>query len=267
LIEVAIEPGTTPLYLVLTSYESMVWKLTGATNRVSNVVVSSSTAVRTKPAGARPADDSRAISIQPAGRGATSASGVTGVPARKVTITEPDCPRYFGSGEAGANKMPNAVLLRTLGREPDGTFSRYSAQRVSLPSGQITEAKPDTAPLPRGFEPAMWDEARRFWPGGLVQVDPRQVVARARVEPYKVLPSQMGLAQLIGAGAIQRLPNGRFRIVKPIAHFPPRMGGAHSVTLIVAKGVPMPAGSPLHSCVIAEDGGRTATGPTCRGND
>lgn len=132
-----------------------------------------------------------------------------------------------------------------------------------LPSARMTKAERDSAPLPRGFDATVWREAARFWPGGLVAVDPRHVVAKARVEPYEVLPSQMGLAQLVGTGAVQHLSGDRFRIVRPIAHMPPSMGDAHSVTLIVARGVPVPPGDPGHSCVVREDGG-TAMGVRCR---
>jgi len=41
LVDVRIEAGSEPLYLVLTSYESLVWRFSGATGRVAHVVVSS----------------------------------------------------------------------------------------------------------------------------------------------------------------------------------------------------------------------------------
>lgn len=270
LIEVAIEPGSTPLYLVLTSYESMVWQLTGATDRVAHVVVSSSKATRERPRddktgrGTASAGGARAVVPPPwPARHNVSASGVTGVPAHKVTIAPSGCPGYFNNIEAGEAKPVIATLRRTLDRDPDKLVGRYSVQRVSLPSGQLTDAKRESAKLPNGFDPEMWSEATRFWPGGLAAVDPRRVVAKARVESYKVLPSQMGLSQLIGSGAIQRMANGKFRIVRPIPHMPPSMGGAHSVTLVLAKGVPMPPGSPVHSCVIRETDG-ASDGATCR---
>lgn len=239
LMNVTIEPGAEPLYLVLTSYESMVWRFNGATGRVARVVVSSG---------------------QGADNGA-SASGVMGVPASKVTIGEPNCPRYFskpGSESAGAT----ATVRRSIGREPNSVFATYSAQGISLPSSQIIKATRGSAPLPRGFDPRMWSEASRYWEAGLVQVDPRRVVTKARAEPYRVYPSQMGLAQLLGSGAIERNASG-YRIVRPIPRMPPSMGGAHSVKMTVAKGVPLPPGDPVHTCVTIEDTGE-AIGLTCR---
>lgn len=236
-IDVRIEPGSEPLYLVLTSYESMVWRVSGATARVAHVVVSSQ-AARESP------------------RDGASASGVAGLPAGKVTIAGPQCPRSFYQPGGEEEKNLVATLRRSLGRGPDGVFGNYSARSVSFPSGRVTETEAEgAAPMPRGFDPEMWREAVRFWPGGLVQVDPKQVIATLRVEPYKVLPSVMGVSQLLGSGALERKGRG-FRIVRPIAHMPASMGGAHSVTLYLAKGIPLPPGDPVHSCVISEESGK-----------
>jgi hypothetical protein len=239
IIDVVIEPGPQPLYLVLTSYESMVWRFTGATRRVAQAVVTSHGT-----------------------EAGTSASGVVGLPARNVTIAEPNCPQYFYKTDAQST-VATATIRQSLGRMPDAVFGSYSVQRVSLPSGQIVRAESNSAPPPPGFDAAMWREAVRFWPGGLVAVDPRTVVAKGPVQAYKVLPSQMGLSQLLGSGAVERTSTGAFRIVRPIAHMPPSMGGAHSVTLIVASGVPVPPGDPVHSCVITESSGQSR-GVACR---
>ena len=140
-----------------------------------------------------------------------------------------------------------------LGRAPDAMFGAYSASRIALPSGTITKATRDSAPTPAGFDPQVWQDALRFWPGGLVRVDPAAVVAKVRVAPYQVLPSQMGLAQLVDTGAAVNQGSDRFRIVRPIAHMPPSMGGSHSATLVFARGVPVPPGDPVHSCIVHED--------------
>lgn len=260
LLDVAIEPGREPLYLVLTSYASMVWRLSGATDRVARVVVSSAQAARRMPAVPVPTIAARAVvanGLEDAG--GMSASGVIGLPAERVTIVNRNCPGY--ASDAG-NVGVKASLRRSLGRVPDRMVASYSAQRVSLPSGIITKAAPDAALAPTGFDPTLWREATRFWPGGLARVDAAQVVAKVRVAPYQVLPSQMGLAQLVGEGTATRADDG-IRVVRPIAHMPPGMGGAHSTTLTFARGVPVPPGDPVHSCIRREDSGE-ATGAACR---
>ena len=241
LIDVEIEPGSQPLYVVLTSYESMVWRFRGATNRVSNVVISSS---KSAPGG-------------------TPAAGVVGLPTAKVSFGSTGCPGNFHSTENSAAGQVIASIRAALNREPDTIFGSYSAQRISLPSGRVVRADDGEAKIPAGFNASLWREATRYWPAGLASVTPQQVISKARIERYKVLPSQMGLAQLAGSGAITEISSDRFRVNRPIAHMPPGMGGAHSVTLIFGKGVPVPPGDPVHSCIIREDGGQSE-GAHCR---
>jgi hypothetical protein len=272
-IDVTIEPGQQPLYLVLTSHESMVWRLSGATHRVARVLVSSRTAaprilrpVTTTAPAAKDADRSVELSLGPAARGTFdsiqwSLAGVAGVPANRVIVRHKDCPRNFDETSGWDFETAMSEVSDSLGRRPDAVFGSDSARRVALPSGTVTHARAKDATLPKGFDPTVWREAARYWPGGLVSVDPASVVAKARVAPYRVLPSQMGLAQLVGAGAVQRLTEARFRIVKPIAHMPPGMGGAQRVKLILATGVPLPPGDPAHSCVVHEDGSEAIAKP------
>lgn len=236
LINVFIEPGAKPLYVVLTSYESMVWRFSGAVDRVTRVVVSSSATGLPKKAGENVG-------------GRPSASGVVGVDENKVAITSISCPNYFYKTEAA---RLNDDIAQIFGRTPDAILGSYSASQVSIPSGEIVRVKKGSPPLPEGFDAVMWKEASRYWPAGLVNVEPKGVVAVERVETYEVLPSQMGLAQLVGSGAIERIGGNKFRLVRPIAHMPPGMGGAHSILLFVAEGVPVPPGDPVHTCVVQE---------------
>lgn len=71
-------------------------------------------------------------------------------------------------------------------------------------------------------------------------------------------------------GALEYLGGGlgmmKLKIVKPIKRFPAGLNGSHAVVFVLAKGVPMPAGSPGHSCVISEETGAAAgnVSPLCR---
>lgn len=240
LIDVTIEPGGRPLYLVLTSYESMIWRLRGATERVDRVVISS---FESAPGGA-------------------SASGVVGLPAAKVHIARSACPPYFSKVDDNSAKRSLASIRASLQRKPDAVFATYSAQAVSLPSGTLTSAREAKAVVPKGFDAETWSDAARFWPAGLVMVDPAQIVSKAKAEKYLVLPSQMGLSQLVGSGAVVKEGSDTFRVRRPIAHMPPSMGGAHSVKLIFSKGVPVAPGDIGHSCVVDESTGE-ARGARC----
>ncbi|WP_056350706.1 EF-hand domain-containing protein [Sphingopyxis sp. Root1497] len=241
LIDVTIEPGSGQLYVVLTSYESMIWRLRGATARVDRVVASS---LKSAPGGA-------------------SASGVVGLPAGKVHIARAGCPNYFDKADDSGAKRSLASIRASLQRDPDAVFATYSPRSISLPSGALTSAR-DTRPvLPKGFDAGMWNEAARYWPAGLAAVDPKQVVSKSKVEKYLVLPSQMGLSQLMGSGAVKREEGDTFRVLRPIAHMPPSMGGAHSITLIFPKGVPVAPGDVGHSCIVDENK-RESKGARCR---
>lgn len=246
LTDVVIEPGSQPLYLVLSSYESMAWRVEGDTGRVIEAVVHSFQR------------------SEPTGPERISASGVIGLPASKVTIQGAGCLESFYRPDDAQAQRSLALLARSLGRKPDAVFGSYSAQSVSLPSGAVAAAIRDNVPAPAGFDPQTWPDATRFWPAGLVNVAPATVVANTKVERYEVLPSQMGLSQLVGSGAAQYVSSGKFRIVKSIPHLPPRMTGAHLATLILARGVPLPPGDPGHSCVISEETGQPVVkGPLC----
>jgi hypothetical protein len=105
--------------------------------------------------------------------------------------------------------------------------------------------------------------AARFSPGGVVAVDPAAVVP-PRAEPYVVLPEAFGLAALVATGDLE-LRSGPYEflptlyIARPIPRFPAGLYGAESVSFVLGRGVPMPAGNPGHSCVISEETGMPLT--------
>jgi hypothetical protein len=99
-----------------------------------------------------------------------------------------------------------------------------------------------------------------YYPGGVIQIDPKTVVANAPVAPYGILPNQAGLLQLVQQGALS-YRNGEFQIKKKI-RFPAELYGAHSAKFLLLKGVPTPDGDPGHSCVVSEATGQ----PLANGN-
>jgi hypothetical protein len=75
----------------------------------------------------------------------------------------------------------------------NAAFATYAAKSVTVPAGTIARADEDeAAPTPSCFDARTWERARQRWPAGLVQVDPKAVVARATVDPYLVLPDKAG---------------------------------------------------------------------------
>ena len=237
LLDVAIEPGSEQLYLILVSRQSMLWRLSGETRRVAHVIVSSSSAAESD----------------------VSASGVVGMPQSKVTISRSDCPEAFGTMSYSEPEKARASIQISLRRPPDIILSSPKAQRLSLPSGDVIRADERETPVASGFDPEMWKQALQSWEAGVVTINPRDVIARTSVESYQVMPGTMGLAQLIGSGTLVREASDRYRLVRPIPHFPINLNGGQSFTLVIAKGVPVPAGEPGYICLISEETGEALT--------
>jgi len=227
IIDVEIEPGDRPLYLILASYDPMIWRFSGATQRVARVALSAS-------------------ARSPAG---TPMAGVMGLDKDRLgAVQGTDC--FGGFSGAGQGRAVRALSYAILGREPEVLGGAYAITAVRLPSARAAKAM-TVAPRPDGFDSNQWREAARYRPGGLITVDPAQVVALGEAEPYDILPNQMGLSQLIGAGAV-RQRDGYFEITRSIAHYPAELTGAHSVVFKMAEGVSRPGGDPGHSCVIGD---------------
>lgn len=261
--ELIIEPGDAPLHIVLVSYDNLIWRFSGAVDRVSRVVLLASPThpprniALPSPAGMR-------RDIQRSRPGRAVYAGTTGLASDRVTTVAPDaCGEYFHDPASIKAAGLAGVVGARAGRRPDVLAGVYSLSAIKLPSAMAAAAPRGGAPAPAGFDNALWRDAVRFNPSGLAQIQPEDVVSSVPALAYDVLPSQMGLAQLAGQGRIERLSDG-LKIVKPIPRFPAGLNGAHSVTFLLGQGVPMPSGSPGHSCVVREaDGGVMGASPLC----
>jgi len=245
-IEVTIEPGDRPIYLVLSSFESVIWRLDGAINRVVQVVVGGSTVT----------SDGHI------------ASGVVGINPKTVDILAEGCLHYPSNVREGDTEPLSKALNEATGRPPLAVARSYDAQKILLPSGTIvkaTKVRPDETPVvPSGFNANIWRDALSYWPGGLETINPRSVVAIGLVGPYVVLPSTAGLAQLTGSGVLKWKSSDiiPFTITRSIPRLPPGMSGALSTLFLLAKGVPFPKGELGSSCITSEETGET-TGESC----
>ena len=261
--EIVIEPGTAPLYLFVNAYEQIIWQITGATDRVSRMVVQD--------------------------RGL---SGVTGLAADRVQFVA-DCLDDGWNIEGATGTLAYRDAERVFGRGPDGLMGRYTVGALALPSGrdsvnqgdgngrdvlildglryELTPEGPRLLDTPESLAPngdvpgvaQTRDSLNRFHPFGLRAVDPAEVVTSGQPAEYDVLPAEAGLLQLLVSGQMQYTPDGRYRIAEPIARFPAGLYGAHGVRFIIAEGVPLPEGSPGHSSVIDAATGECLT-HSCR---
>ena len=268
--QIAIEAGDDPLYIVAASYEAMIWQFTGATERVAMFIA----AAQQPAAGGRPR------------------VGVTGLSAARIYIApQANCLNHFSNAKGSDGLVAKGELSGLLGRLADDMIGVYALSKVALPSGIVSPgaAYPNrlaTSEMAPGA--GLWKEVLRSQPGGVAVNDPARVVAALPVRRYEVLPQAAGLAQLLDEGALEVAGEARvieigkgapafsgtfqewarrhgsrtvpteFRIVKKM-RFPAGLNGGHSVRFILAKGVPMPDGSPGHSAVISEETGQRVT--------
>jgi hypothetical protein len=208
-VDVTVGPGEAPIYVMATSYHSVIWNFVGATERVRHVLLTG-----------------------------YYSQGALGVPREAVSFEAAgDC---FSADYDDIGKRGDVASF--VGSDRFVPVSAYELYRVNIPSGKIEEAPKPTV---RFVQP-------------VAQVAADRIVSEQPARPYEVLPGRAGFAQLLASGAMVEVGKDVYRIIKPIPHFPADLGGAHSVTFLIAPGVPMPAGSAGHSCVRIEATGEVA---------
>jgi hypothetical protein len=258
---VVVEPGRAPVYLVLSTMRPIIWRVTGAVERIERVVLA---ATSTGPNRGVP--------------GETPLAGATGVQAdRVVFLRHPHCFLPLPPSEWAAHAR------RTLRHDGINTPSAVAAvgdlSEVSVPSLRaarlrtkrpmvaydrkgshlMIEGDPDGVIVLRGRND-LEQELKLFAPGGVMRLDPSLVVASLPAVAYEVLPQQAGLIQLMQSGALARDDEGDFLVQRKI-RLPAELNGGHK--LRVLAGVPAPDGDPAHACVMVEDTGAAMTGSRC----
>jgi hypothetical protein len=228
--EINVEAGTDPLFIVATSYTPMIWRVTGATERVARFVT-----------------------------GSRRGAGVVGLSNNRITfIAGPGCiPGYVEPNEIATGGLD--TINRVIGSPISGAFASYTLSKVTLP----TDSYPPRVlqPEPKRSVSFSWgpirpadnvaiSSLRKFSPEGVIPIDAGLVVSSGGAEPYEVLPQEAGLAQLLQEGALEFDPKLGYVIRRAIPRFPAGLAGAHSVRFVLAEGVPRPAGRAGHSSVV-----------------
>jgi Ca2+-binding EF-hand superfamily protein len=253
---IVVEPGDEPLYVVISTYAAIIWQFSGAVDRVERLVMSSS---MTGP-------NSYSKNQPPL-------VGATGLAEDKVSFfSRSDCLGYFSEAPSSQSIQTVAAVREATGQEPFKVSTAYAVLGFSIPSGKV-EALADTQRrmliieknagtlriqgdstnfIVRAGPSRARDDLYTYSPGGLVEIDPKSVVASLPAETYEVLPEQAGLVQLLESGALTQNRAGEY-IVQKKTRFPAGLAGAHQVRFLVLRGVPVPDGDPGHSCVTVED--------------
>lgn len=246
---VVIEPGTDPLYVILTSSNATIWRFEGEVSRVQDLVIVS---IRAQGVVGIDANRITFARVSPAGSGSASMfdqddGGEDG------PTPEDGCIVSFYEVDSEPGEAARAFVESKLGRPVDVMAAAYQVGTIFLPSATIAASV--VPPVPAGLDRRLYVRGTFFAPGGLLEIDPAAVVSQEPAQPYEVLPSEMGLAQLVGSGALVPGDGETFYVSRPIPRFPAGLSGSHAVSFLLGRGVPMPPGDPGHSCVISEETG------------
>lgn len=259
-----VEAGSEPLYVVALSYRPMIWRLVGAVERVERIVLASQS---TEPNGSRP--DGRPI------------VGASGIPADKVTfLPRPTCLEDFSEMRSKEATRTIGIVRKATGNEPV-VVADYAVSGFAIPSAALLPSR-SSAKAATGIaiandgkalnvdlskKPRMQaagndldNEVGRFYPGGVVDIDPRTVVASGKPIRYDVLPGKAGILQLVRSGALSQNERGQF-VINAKMRFPAGLYGAESARFVLPRDIPTPEGDPGHSCVVKEGVGDTKDDP------
>jgi Ca2+-binding EF-hand superfamily protein len=277
---IVVEPGNEPLYVVAVTYAPVIWQFSGAVERIERVVVTSALTVSSDGA-------NRRVSYGLSGADASKPplAGVVGISKERVSFFgKTNCLNYFAETPTSASLQAGGLIRTAAGKAPEKTAAKYAVSGFKVPSGEIETRNEksrgnggliihkgegtlnvigDASNIVIQAGPSRAkDEMSRFWPGGVIEIDPKSVVGSAEPARYEVLPAQAGLLQLLTSGALTQNGAGEY-IVREKIRFPAGLTGAHAVTFLVLKGTPSPDGDPGHSCVVVEESG-AKKGANCR---
>jgi Ca2+-binding EF-hand superfamily protein len=253
---IIVEPGDEPLYVIVSTYAATIWQFSGAVDRVERLMMSSSMT------GPNSFDQNR-----------PSLVGATGLSQEKITFfSKSNCLGYFSEMPSSQSIQTVSAVREATGQEPSKVSTAYSVLGFSIPSGKV-EALADAQGrrliieknsgslrvegdsrnfILRAGPSRARDDLYVYSPGGLIEIDPKSVVASLPAQTYEVFPQQAGLVQLLASGALTQNRAGEYVVPRKM-RFPPGLAGAHSVKFVVLRGVPVPDGDPGHSCVTVED--------------
>jgi Ca2+-binding EF-hand superfamily protein len=251
-VEIVIEPGETKIALLLLLQQPLIVKLSGAVQRVSQVLLSGPSSISD---------------------GDKVAAGVVGIEAKKVTFHKSQnasCfPSYFNLDGADAI-VAKSLISKAAGRSPSQMIPHLGRVQLKVPSGSEASKRKDL--LPPGMRlingdsvtvlgkngkivaqqklPQDWEYLERF-PGGVMRLEPSEVISQVKAEPYIVLPDLAGLKQLENEKKIERIGKRNEWRARTKFTIPPQLTA--STKFIVPKGVPLPDGNLDMMCVFSEE--------------
>jgi len=233
-VDIEIERGRAPIYLIVTDPGATIWRFTGATRRLRTLVV----------VGGSP-------------------SGYVGArPRTYANVQMASCFAQFGGPDRSAARIAAGIVERELGRAPD-VVAWQTQIEMSIPAGVLEppppldgSAWPAAPPAPPGFDRGVW-EGESLRVAEIVMLDPEDVRG-APVTRIELMPGIMGMAQLTGAGALEALPYANdgwrnFRVLRSPLILPPNVTFDHyTIRLYLPAGTPFPEGNLRGVCLVDE---------------
>ncbi len=255
--QIEIEAGKEPLTLVLAAPSNMIWHVTGATERVSKVLVGSRFPI-----------------------GGKSSIAVSGIAADKVHFVETsDCLPAATRSDEEREQLARSLKALT-GAEVGAVVNENIGRRISFPSGKTDRNGQNPAAMapPKGSPGhIMWQAAGQTFPGGVLRLEAKLLVSQMKIAVAPVLPGPAGLAQMIDQGSLEmvgappasaggrvRLPVNEMRIVGPM-QIPLGLSRGIVRKFVLARNVKAPDGLTGQVCVISEADGKPVPGSgSCR---
>lgn len=213
--DVVIEPGKEPLYVVLAAYNATIWRFSGETSRVAQVVA---TAVTGDP-------------------------GIVGIPRERVDFQKNGCLKHFTEQPSVEKAVTLGAIARAAGRRPDAVVGSYVIDSVSLPSMElhnvnrgnpmmgasaIIQVDPGQIVSPSPFRPYTVLPGRT----GLMQLASAGYLVDLGSDQYRIVKSLPAFpAGLAGAGRVRFLLSPGVTV--------PRTGAGHSCVVDEATGAPV----------------------------
>ena len=183
-IRVEVEDGTEPLYLGLTSGESVIWNFEGAVERIERVILN----------------------------GTLDGQGTEGIPAERVGVMDKSCHEgedweaHFLSDE-GWERDPRGVFAVAVGRPFEVLPVTGLIDAVRLPSGRTARGERRGS----GYNPLQFHE-----------VDMASLVTSRPVDRPEILPGFAGVQQLVARGDLVEREGeaGRYTVVSQLDWLP-----------------------------------------------
>jgi len=248
-LSVVVEPGDAPLYVVGVASSAVIWRVSGATERIRQLVLASTHDATSPELGSR------------------IPMGEIGVPRDKVSfLPDRKCLLAFEKSSSADASYDADRVKEGVGHPPSVTAGRYAVTQFSIPSGNLTASGMGDSEQGRKLErdhllaflstdplaghPLDYQVAQT-WPDGVMKIDPDDVVANVPLERYSILPGSAGLRQLVASGALAEIGNDQYHIRRKI-RMPAELSGVHFQLL---KGVPRPEGKYDGVCIWSQDNG------------